>query len=216
MRLRGTFNWLAYNFACHDIGGVQLTWWLLGLTVGWIALLILGTIPRTPPGIAAAALALLLVLLFVTAKRSGYVIFRPAQAAAAPAPALKPEEKIPARATGFFEVSGMRAYFAGIQARFETVETREHIVIAQNAASRFLFFATTRTHERGLWYAFFQPAHLQRIETGTLCFGWRIQSALRIVFRDPEKKEEETLYLAFDDGEKRSVVLNDLRLDAGI
>jgi len=216
LRLRGTLNWLAYNFARHYISGVQLTWWLLGLAVVWIALLILGTVPRTAAGIAAAVVALLLVLLFVLARRGGYIVFRADQSQATPSRALKPEEKVPARAAGFFEVSGMRAYFAGVQVWFETVETREHIVIARNAHSRFLLFLATRAHEEGVWYVFFQPTHLQRIETGILCFGWRVQPALRITFQDPEKKEREVLHLGFDDAEKRSIALNDLRLDAAI
>ena len=217
MRLQGTLSWLAYRFTRHRIANAPLAWWLFGLTCAWIALPVLGEAQRTPAGIAATALALILLLAVALGRRNNYIVFRAAEPRPlSPARPLKPEEKIPARATGFFEVGGMRQYFAHVQAWFETVETREHIAIARNPVSCFLLIATTREHEGGMWYAFFRPEHVRSVETGLACFGWRVSPALRIAFQAESRKAEENLYLAFENQENLAVVLNDLHLDAAI
>jgi hypothetical protein len=215
MRLQGALSWLAYKFTRHRFAGVPLVWWLFGLTTVWIALLVLGEAQGTPAAIAAAALGLILLLAVALGSRNNYVVFRPAEPGPLPpARLLKPEEKIAARATGFFEVGGMRQYLAHTQAWFETVETREHIVIARNPVSRFLLIAKTREHEGGMWYAFFRPQHVRDVQTGLACFGWRVSPALRIAFQAESRKAEESLYLAFEDQENLAVVLNDLHRDA--
>ncbi len=217
MRLRGTLSRLAYDFARHRIAKVPLTWWLLGLTPLWIALLVLGKVPWTVAGGAVAVLAAVLLLAVLLGRRSRYVVFhshgRPAPKPTRP---LRHEEKIPIRATGYLEVSGMRKYFANIEAWFETVETREHIVIARNAFSRFLIFAKTLSGETGLWYAFFRPEAIQALEIGDLCFGWRVRPAVRIALQSEGQREREVLYLAFDDDGMRDLVLNDLLADAPV
>lgn len=217
MRLQGTLGWLADNFTRHRIANAPLAWWLFGLTSAWIALLVLGEAQRTPAAIAAAGFGALLLLAIALGRRNNCVVFRAAEIRLpSPARALQPEERVPARAAGFFEVSGMRRYFANVQAWFETVETREHIVIARNPASRFLLIAKTREHESGMWYAFFRPEHIRSVETGDTCFGWRIRPAMRIAFQAEDRKVEDTLYLSFDDLEDLGAVLNDLQQDVAV
>ena len=48
MRLQGTLSWLAYNFSRHRFCNLAVSWWLLGLTVAWIALLAMGKARPTP------------------------------------------------------------------------------------------------------------------------------------------------------------------------
>jgi hypothetical protein len=108
----------------------------------------------------------------------------------------------------------MRTYFANIEAWFETVQTREHIVIARNTRSRFLLVAKSLGGEHGFWYAFFRPEHIQGVEIGDLCFGWHVRPAIRIALQPDAQKERGALYLAFEDGEMRDLVLNDLLQDA--
>ena len=107
----------------------------------------------------------------------------------------------------------MRKYLANVQAWFETVETREHIVIARNPVSRFLLIARMKEHEGGMWYAFFRPEHVRSAQMGFACFGWSVRPALRISFQPPDRKVEETLCLAFESLDDLGAVLNDLGLD---
>ncbi|MGB9593040.1 MAG: hypothetical protein ACPL7R_02740, partial [Anaerolineae bacterium] len=162
------------------------------------------------------AAALLLAAIAVGA-RNGYVVFRPA--AARPdviGRPLRPEEKVPARATGVFGVSGMTHYLADARAWFETVETREHIVIVWNPLSRFLLFAKTPKHLAGMWYAFFQPSHIRALEPGQMSFGGRVRPALRIAYQPEDAKARAHLYLAFDNEENLAAVLDDLLRDAAM
>jgi hypothetical protein len=214
MRFQGTLSWLAYNFSRHRFCNLAMTWWLLGLTAAWIALLALGIARPTPVGIAAAVLAVLVLLAVAVGSRGSHVVFRRAELnLPTPARRLKSEERVEARATGFFEVGGMRKHFVGVQAWFETVETREHIVIARNPQSRFLLLARTREHESGMWYVFFHPEHIRSVEQGFSFFGWSVRPALRIAFQPPDRKAAETVCLAFEDLGDLNAVLADLCLD---
>ena len=108
----------------------------------------------------------------------------------------------------------MRKHLVGVQTWFETVETREHIVIARNPQSRFLLLARTREVESGMWYAFFRPEHICSVETGFSSFGWNARPALRIAFQPPDRKAAETVHLAFESLDDLGAVLADLRVDA--
>lgn len=215
MRLLGLLGWISYNFTRHRIAGIPLTLWLLAFAVAWPALLTLGTARATAWSIAAAVIAVLLLMAIAIGARNGYVVFRPAaERPAISGRPLKPEEKVPARATGVFEVSGMTHYLADARAWFETVETREHIVIVWNPMSRFLLFAKTPKHFAGMWYAFFQPSQIRALQVGQMAFGGRVRPALRIAYQSDEAKARAQLYLAFDNEENLAAVLDDLRRDA--
>ena len=79
MRLQGTLSWLAYNFSRHRFCNLAVSWWLLGLTVAWIALLAMGKARPTPAGIAAAVLATLVLLAIAAGSRGSHVVFRRAE-----------------------------------------------------------------------------------------------------------------------------------------
>jgi len=162
-----------------------------------------------------ACLGLMLALLW--AGRARYLIFRktkhPSSSASADVPQLPPEEKVPVRASGHFEVSGMRRYFVEAQAYFETVETREHIVIVWMPQRSLPGLAASPREEVGLWYAFFMPATIREIEAGEVHFGLRPRPALKVVYQS-ESRSQETVYLSFDHPEQREIVLADLRHDA--
>jgi len=215
MRLLGLLGWISYKFTKHRIAGIPLTWYLVALAIAWPALLIAGIVRATAVGVAVAVVAALLVVAIAVGARNGYVVFRPAEARpTVVGPSLRPEQKVPARATGFFEVSGMTQYLADARAWFETVETREHIVIVWNPLSRFLLLAKTPKHLSGMWYAFFQPAHIRALQTGRMSFGGRIRPALRIAYAAENAKARGDLYLAFDNEANLAAVLDDLLRDA--
>jgi hypothetical protein len=154
------------------------------------------------------------MLALLWARRTRYLIFQRAEHSSSTrdVPQLAPEEKVPVRASGHFEVSGMRRYFVEAQAYFETVETREHIIIAWIPHRSFLGLAASPREEVGLWYVFFMPATIKKIEVGKAYFGLRSHPALRVVYQS-ESRSQETVYLSFDHHEQKETVLADLRRD---
>ena len=172
--------------------------------------------PVTDTVVILACLGLMLALLW--AGRTRYLIFQRTEhpsfsSSMADVPQLAPEEKVPVRASGHFEVSGMRRYFVEAQAYFETVETREHILIVWIPRRSLPGLAASPREEVGLWYAFFMPATIREIEVGEVHFGLRPRPALKVVYQ-AESGSQETVYLSFDRPEQREIVLADLRRDA--
>ncbi len=131
-------------------------------------------------------------------------------------PPLPAMSKIRVRATGFFEVSGMRRYFVEAPAHYTTFETREHCVMAQIPLSRFLILGKSDQSEAGWWYTFFQPAVIRSVHSGWLYFGLRPHPALRLEIALPDDSKNEILHLSFDDEGTRSLVLADLRHDMAL
>jgi hypothetical protein len=129
--------------------------------------------------------------------------------AESPLPAMS---KVRVRATGFFEVSGMRRYLVERRADYTTFETREHCVMAQMPFSRFLLLGTFDRDEVGWWYTFFQPEMIRSVSGGMLYYGLRPRPALQLQIAADHQSE--VLYLSFEDEATRSLVLADLQLDA--
>jgi hypothetical protein len=217
MRIQGMLNWFAYNLWRHRLVGVPMLWWLSILILVWIALLVVGSVAGSVLMIGLASLAVVLASTFWLSHSTGHITFK-SRGRPSPQPTrpLKVEEKILMRATGHFEVSGMRNYFADIRAWFETVQTREHIVIARNPLSRLLLFAKSHAAMQGLWYAFFWPTDVRDVEVGDMYFGTRVRPAVRVIYEPSDRQSHETLYLAFEDASARDLVLNDLLLDATV
>jgi len=209
---------ISYRLSRLQIWGQPLNRWLFFLSLLGILAVAVDLIESGPVAdglVILAGLGLMLALLW--AWRARYLIFRKAEhsssSALADGPQLAPEEKVPVRASGHFEVSDMRRYFVEAQAYFETVETREHIIIAWTPLWSFLGLADSPREEVGLWYAFFMPATIQEIEVGKVYFGLQPRLALKVVYQS-ESGSRETVYLSFDDPEQRELVLADLRRDA--
>lgn len=129
--------------------------------------------------------------------------------AGSPLPAMS---KVRVRATGVFEVSGMRRYLVETFADYTTFETREHCVMAQTPFSRFLLLGTFDRDEVGWWYTFFRPGMIRSVSGGMLYYGLRPRPALQLQIAADHQSE--VLYLSFDDEATRSLVLADLQLDA--
>ncbi|MEJ2208974.1 MAG: hypothetical protein P8129_08060 [Anaerolineae bacterium] len=210
---------LAYRLRRHLLGGWSLARW------GGFLLLILGVWALfywwpSPWPAAAAGVALLAYLgVLAWAGRKGFLHFQPLPEEARrirdlPAPpALRLEEMVPARASGQFIVEGLAQYLIDLEADFETVETREHIVLARKYRSRFLLLARWPGYEVGWWYIFFRPEMIREMTVGHLYVGRRPGLALRLVY-EPDEETQATVYLAFEDGAALRRVWDDLRLDA--
>ena len=169
--------------------------------------------------ILMGGLLLIYGLVLVWASRQGYVRFAALQEVGnpletePPGPPLGVDEMVPTWASGWFSVEGETQYFLDVEADFETVGTREHIVLGRVHPSRFLLFGQWPGYELGWWYIFFQPAMLQELSLGHLHFGVRPQLAMRLVYA-PDAETQETAYLAFDDMTALRRVRDDLLLDA--
>jgi len=210
---------VSYRLSRLRLWGQPLNRWLFFLSLLGIPAVALDLIESglvTDVVVILACLSLMLALLW--AGRTRYLVFRRAEhpsplASVANVPQLAPEEKVPVWASGHFEVSGMRRYFVEARAYFETVETREHIIIVWMPPWSFLGLAASPREEAGLWYAFFMPATIQEIGMGEVYFGLRPRPALKVVYQS-ESGSRETVYLSFDHHEQQETVLADLRRDA--
>jgi hypothetical protein len=218
LAFQGLILKINYRLNRLRLWGQPLNRWLFLLSLLGVLAVAVDLVESGPVADAVvipACLGLMLALLW--AGRTRYLIFRktehPSSPAAADVPQLAPEQKVPVRASGHLEVSDMKRYFVEAQAYFETVETREHIIIAWTPRWSFLGLADSPREEVGLWYAFFMPATIREIEVGEVHFGLRPRPALKVVYQS-ESGSQETVYLSFDHPEQREIVLADLRRDA--
>jgi len=210
---------ISYHLSRLRLWGQPLNRWLFFLSLLGIPAVAVDLVESRPVADAVVILACLsLMLALLWAGRTRYLIFKRAEHPSSTTlttdgPQLAPEEKVPVWASGHFEVSGMRRYFVEAQAYFETVDTREHIIIAWMPYRSLLGLAASPREEVGLWYVFFMPATIQEIEVGEVYFGLRPRLALKVVYHS-ESSSLETVYLSFDHPEQREFVLADLRRDA--
>lgn len=207
---------ISYRLHRLRLWGQPLNRWLVLLSLLCILAAAVDLVESGPVADAAVILASLsLMLALLWARRTRYLIFQKTEnpSLSADVPQLASEEKVPTRASGHFEVSGMRRYFVEAQAYFETVDTREHIVIAWIPRHSFLGLAASPREEAGLWYVFFMPDAIREIEVGEILFGLRPRLALKVVYLS-ELGSQEAIYLSFDHPRHLEVVLADLRRDA--
>jgi hypothetical protein len=174
--------------------------------------------PNFWPAVALGCLPLAYVAWLWWAERRGYVHFVPLAGARSvvegpPLPPLRKQEWVPVRASGGFTVEGAEGYFVDLDADFETVGTREHIVLARLHPSRFLLLGRWPKYQVGWWYMFFMPAMLREVQPGHLHAGRDQQLALRIAYA-PDEEKQHTLYLTFDDPQALRRVWDDLLRDA--
>jgi len=163
-----------------------------------------------------------LLLLREWALRRLYVEFEPQpQLAAPPGRALMPEDKIPLRATGRFEVNGRTRVFADLNAYWRTYASREHVLLAIQHFTHFLL-GSSSGEDVGMWYIFIRPEAVEGIVPGNLRYGARSDPALRVAYRyQPPANEGKrapkpggaTAYLVFDDEAAREQVWADLAVD---
>jgi hypothetical protein len=181
--------------------GVAIIWW----PRFWLA---------APFGL----LWLLFLALIGWAARQKYVLFVPLRheetlPQANSLPALRAEELVPVRASGWFTVEGKDQYYVDVEADFETVRTREHIILGRVHPSRFLLVGSWPEWELGWWYIFFQPKTILEMSLGQLQAGRGVRLALRVVYATNEQGQQ-TIFLACDDLDAMRRIWDDLLRDA--
>ncbi|MGD1994813.1 MAG: hypothetical protein PVI59_16590 [Anaerolineae bacterium] len=218
MGIVGVVLKLAYQLHRHFWLGWSLARWL-GFLLAVAALIVLVRWwSYTWPGVLVAGVLLVYLLYLTWARRLGYVRFEASRnrallGDASPGPPLEKEERVPLRASGWFVVEGKTQYYVDLAADFETVGTREHIVLARVRPSRFLLLGKWPVNELGWWYIFFQPAMIQKLGVGRLHFGPRPVLALEVTYVEDEEKPQ-TIYLAFTRATDLKRVRDDLLRDA--
>jgi hypothetical protein len=210
---------LAYRLRRHLLLGWSVArWWAFCLLLLGVWTLFYWW-PSPWPVLAVGISLLAYLLLLAWATRKGFLHFQPLpeeerriRALPAPPP-LRPEEMVPVRASGHFAVEGLAQYLIDLEADFETVETREHIVLARKHPTRFLLLARWPAYEIGWWYIFFQPHMIRGVAVGHLYVGRSADLALRLIY-SPDGETQYVVYLAFDDGPALRRVWDDLLVDA--
>jgi hypothetical protein len=223
---------LTYLLRYHLVGEWSLLRWIVTLTWGSAALVLLRWLLRGRPALEAwhwLVLGLLIAsgaaLLFFErwGARRHYVTFAPQSHVTAPAGnRLAPDDKVKLWATGRFEVEAKVGFFVGLLAYWRTFTSREHAVMAIAHPARFLLVARRPDDQIGMWYIFFRPETITEIAPGELAFGGAREPALRIIYRyvpavwkgkKPPRPVDEIVYLAFEDEETRLRVWADLLAD---
>jgi hypothetical protein len=219
LNVTGIILQLAYRLSRHL--------WLGWTLARWIGLLIFGLglwalvhwWPDPWPAVVAGFVFLVYVGILYWARRTGYVRYtrlpdeeRHLKEQDAPPP-LHKEELVPARVSGWLTVEGQNQYFVDVESDFETVGTREHIVLARVHPSRFLLLGKWPWEELGWWYFFVQPSMIRKVDIGELVAGPQPQRVLRIVYA-PDTDTEGTVYLFTDDIESLRRIWDDLLKDA--
>jgi hypothetical protein len=216
LSLTGVVLQTAYRLRRHFWLGWSLARWL-GVLLVSTALVTLIRWSHPWPALVLGGLFLVVVLILGWADRQRYVQFRAVSAAQVvhSEPPLRAEELIPIRASGLFTVEGKAQYYVDLEADFETVETREHIVLGRVHPSHFLGLGQWPDWELGWWYIFFQPAMIRKMTRGHLSFGHRSRPAVQVVYA-PDEKTQQVIYLAFGDTAALGRVWDDLLQDANI
>ncbi len=215
----GVILWLAYRLQRHEWSGWPLSRWLgllLVVATVWVFLLWRA---HPWPALIPAALFVAYVLLLAWARRQGYIRFKPISGQdgllgnTPPVPPLGTQELVPTRASGWFTVEGQEQYYVDLEASFETVETREHIVLGRVHPSRFLVVGKWPKQQTGWWYIFFQPAMIRGLHLGHLLHGLRTRRALRVTYA-PDDDLRQTAYFTSENALDLHRVWDDLALDA--
>jgi hypothetical protein len=213
----GLLYQLVYNLERHRLFNIRLRHWLILVCLVLPAIMWLGFWEAS---CLAAALVTLVALGLLAAtwwaRRRRYVRFEEhpseeadQQPADPPPPAMS---RLHTRATGFFEVSGMRRYFVETPADLTTFETGEYCVMTKVPFTRFLLLGKSRQNEVGWWYTFFQPAMIRSVASGCLYFGLHPGPALRLEIGGADDSQaNESLYISFENEASRSLVLAGLQ-----
>ena len=219
MNILGVILRASYRLRHHLWLGWSLARWVAILLVGLAVAALVYWWPSPWPATLLALLFLGYLLVLVWATRQGYLCFEPLPEGAAvlqnPAVArpLDKEEKVPVRASGWFTVQEKVQYYVDLEADFETVGTREHIVLGRVHPSRFLLVGRWPSEDWGWWYIFFEPHMIRTMTVGHLCHGPNPELAIRITYElDPETQQ--TAYLGSDSTSALQQIWEDLLLDA--
>lgn len=170
-----------YRLNRHHFSDLPLSRWVQ------IALLALAGIVflARPNGywIIGGSLILLFVLftgISIHWRRQNYVAFVEKPKPNVIPKALKPADKLPILASGYFSVEGKYAYFTWLQGYFRTFATREHALLCLVQPSRFALLGQWPEKEVGMWYIFFRDEEVEALRWGEVRHGAETLPALAV------------------------------------
>ena len=195
-----------YRLNRHHFSDLPLSRW-----IQLVLLILAGIVFIARPAsywIIGGALILLFALftgVSIYWRRQNYIVFTEmAKPTVAPV-ALKPADKLPILASGYFGVEGKYAYFTWLQGYFRTFATREHAVLCLAQPSRFALLGQWPEKEVGMWYIFFRDEDVESIRWGEVTHGGETLPGLAVDHQifipkrgrfDRDKTLHRTVYMA--------------------
>ncbi len=161
---------------------------------------------------ATIGLCLTLAAVLLWADRRRYIVFREQPAVpTAGALDLRAEEKLSLRGSGVFQVNDMARYLVEVPVVFWTTQLADHIVAARVRPLNVLGVGVP-SEERGWWYIFIEPKHIEEIAAGDLYFGFELRRAVRV--QCDAQRTRQAVYLSCDSVGQRATLLHELRARA--
>ena len=199
-------NWVRWALFCCALiwasGWLPGRWWVTGV---------------------CTALLLLSLTIQMQLRRRDFVSFQATALPTTPQSVLNPAHKLPIYATGLFSVENKYQRYTWLPGFYRTFATREHALLCQVAARKFLQVAEWPESETGLWYVFFMPSDIKQIHWGELRFGKTVRPAIAITYQLTIPKQgrarkdatrAETIFLAVQNKADGHTLLADLCFDA--
>ncbi len=163
---------LFYRLNRHYFADVSLSRWIQVILIIPVGILISA---RMNGYLLPTALLLLLFVIFTAAslkwRRQNYIQFQAQSTPQVTPRPLRPADKLPIFATGFFSVEGKHAEFTWLQGYYRTFATREHALICLVQPSRFALVGKWPEKEVGMWYVFFKDEDVEDIQCGEIRYA---------------------------------------------
>lgn len=195
-----------YRLNRHHFSDLPLSRWI---QIGLLALAVILFLVRVPAYWVVSGALILSFLLFTGVstywRRQNYVTFTEKPKPKVTPTPLKPADKLPILASGYFSVEGKFAYFTWLQGYFRTFATREHALLCLAQPSRFALLGHWPEKEVGMWYIFFRDHEVDSIRWGEIRHGADTLPALAVDHQifipkrgrfDRDKTLHRTVYIA--------------------
>jgi hypothetical protein len=209
---------LAYMLRRHRLLGIPMDW--LGVGLMLLGSVILYRRSEVVWAGILAGLVVVTVLVIWLAKRADYLVFRrrPESRPELGGKELEADQEVRLRASGPFAVHGQERALVEQSGLYTTPRSREHIVMAKLAPTRFLVVGKSDAEGWGWWYQFFRPEQIESVQTGQAVHGWRTRPAIKIEYWVEDENERRAIIdtvLSFDSLEHHALVWADITRDQG-
>lgn len=212
-------TWL-YALNQRQLAGAPVARWLLILLLGVILLWGIGGLPgHWWVATSAGGLWLALMGLLYYWRRRDFVRFEALPLPAVAPARLNPQTKVVIYATGLFAVENKYRRFTWLPGFYRTFATREHALLCQLRQPKLALFGQLASENIGLWYIFFTPETVVKVDYGWLYFGRQGKVAIAVTYRmtipkhnrfRPEQIRDEVIYIAVDTAPDAGIILADL------
>ena len=218
-------NWRSFlhHLKVAQVVGTSL---LRLITIIWIGATFLGLVGAFG-GVWIGVLLLLALIAFYVQffiqRRADFVRFA-AQKSSEPIPTILPvQDKVAVYVTGECSVEGKHRRFSCLPGFYRTFATREHALLCQVKDRRIFGIASWDSAEVGLWYVFFHPATIRKIEIGNLFYSNQAMPTVAIHYLatvkvnkngEAEKTAVQTVFVSTLDPSELERIVADLLVDA--